>query len=66
MNFAKFLRTPFLTEQHRWLILESVTEDNLNSYLIDGKTLMQRNFQGSVQQNTRYFDGKSICKLQYR
>ena len=34
VNFAKFLRTPFFTEQFRWLLLHFlVTRNNLHYYL---------------------------------
>ena len=57
MNFAKFLRTPILTEHLRWLLLNVVEIWNLKNEQI--KTLSHKI---SVTEGILYFEEKDTVK----
>ena len=57
MNFAKFLRTPILTEHLRWLLLNVVEIWNLKNELI--KTLSHKI---SVTERILHFEEKDTVK----
>ena len=55
VNFAKFLRTPFFTEQLQWLLL-SITHHRLCLFVFQGKfpKMVQNQLCGAVLQNSQH------------